>query len=109
MVKATGVVKATGMVRATGSTSAFVLNPGAGGAVAEMMLVWRAAMSRYSAWSPQTRPSAEVQSSTRDQKDEKSVRQVDRRVLSAHRWVRQTEHVSQQEYSTSTGHGPELV
>ena len=86
------MVKATGMVGATGSTSAFVINAGAGGTVAEMMLVWRAAMSRYSAWSRQTRPSAEVQSSTRDQKNEKSVRQVDWRMLSAHRWVRQ--HVS---------------
>ena len=76
-VKATGVVKVTGMVGAAGSVSAFVINAGAGGAVAEVMLVWRAAMSRYSAWSLQTRPSAEVQSSTRDQKNEKSVRQVD--------------------------------
>ena len=55
-----------------------------------MMLVWRAAMSRYSVWSRQSRPSAEVQSSTRDQKKEKSVRQVDWRVLSAHRLVRQS-------------------
>ena len=78
------------MVETTGSTSTFVTNAGAGGAVAEMMLVWRAAMRRYSAWSRQTRPSAEVQSSTRDQKNEKSVGQVDWRVLSAHRWVRQS-------------------
>ena len=70
------------MVKATGSVSAFVMNAGAGGAVAEMMLVWRAAMSRYSA--------LEVQSTTRDQKNEKSVRQVDWRMLSAHRWVRQS-------------------
>ena len=42
------MVKATGVVKATGSTSAFVINAGAGGAAAEMMLVWRAAMSRYS-------------------------------------------------------------
>ena len=75
---------------ATGSTSTFVTNAGAGGAVAEMMLVWSAAMSRYSVWSRQSRPSAEVQSSTRDQKNEKSVRQVDWRVLSAHRWARQS-------------------
>ena len=33
---------------------------------------------------------AEVQSSTRDQKNGKSVRQVDWRMLSAHRWVRQS-------------------
>ena len=95
-----------GMVGATGSVPAFVINAGAGGAVAEMMLVWRAAMSRYSAWSRQTRPSAEVQSSTRDQKNEKSVRQVDWRMLSAHRWV-ETEHVSQEEYSISTSTGQE--
>ena len=81
------MVKATEMVETTGSTSTFVTNAGAGVAVAEMMLVWRAAMRRYSAWSRQTRTSAEVQSSTRDQKNEKSVRQVDWRVLSAHRWV----------------------
>ena len=85
-----GTVKATGMVGATGSVSAFVINPGAGGAVAEIMLVWRAAMCRYSAWSRQTRPSAEVQSSTRDQKNEKRMRQVDWRMLGAHRWVRQS-------------------
>ena len=84
------MVKATGMVGATGSASAFVISAGAGGAVAEMMLVWRAAMSRYSAWSQQTRPSVEVPSSTRDQKNEKSGRQVDWRTLSAHRWVRQS-------------------
>ena len=78
------------MVETIGSTSTFVTNAGAGGAVAEMMLVWRAAMSRCSVWSRQSRPSAEVQSSTRDQKNEKSVRQVDWRVLGAHRWVRQS-------------------
>ena len=46
-----GVVKATGMVESIGSTSTFVTNAGAGGAVAEMVLVWLAAMSRYSVWS----------------------------------------------------------
>ena len=107
IVNATGMVKATGMVATTGSTSTFVTKAGAGGAVAEMTLVWRAAMSRYNVWSRQSRPSAEVQSSTRGQKNETSVRQVDWRVLSAHRWVRQ--RVSQQEYFTSTGHGPKLV
>ena len=83
-------MKATGTVGATGSVSEFVISAGAGGAVAEMMLVWRAAMSRYSAWSRLTRPGPEVQSSTRDQKNEKSVRQVDWRMLSAHRRVRQS-------------------
>ena len=92
------------MVGATGSEAAFVISAGAGGAG------WRAAVSRYSAWSRQTRSSAEVQSSTRDEKNEKSVRQVDWRMLGAHRWVRQSTS-SQQEYSisTSTGHGPKFV
>ena len=45
MVKATGMVRATGMVDTTGSTSTFVTNAGARGAVAEMMLDWRATMS----------------------------------------------------------------
>ena len=100
MVKATGMVKAPGMVETTGSTSTFVTNAGAGGAVAEMMLVWRVAMSRYSVWSRQTRPSAEVQSSTRDQKNEKSVRQV----------VGETERVSQQRVlHIHRSHGPKLV
>ena len=91
MVKATGMVKAPGMVETTGSTSTFVTNAGAGGAVEEMMLVWRVAMSRYSVWSRETRPSAEVQSSTRDQKNEKSVfvgeteRGSQQRVLHIHR------------------------
>ena len=57
-----------------------------------MMLVWRVAMSRYSVWSRQTRPSAEGQSSTRDQKNEKSVRQV----------VGETERVSQRTKACST-------
>ena len=97
-----------GMVETTGSTSTFVTNAGAGGAVAEMMLVGRAAMCRYSVWSRKSRPSAEVQSSTRDQKNQISTRQVDRRMLSC-ALVGETEHVSQQEYSTSTSHGPKLV
>ena len=42
------------------------------------------------AWSRLTRSGAEVQSNTRDQKNEKSVRQVDWRMLSAHRWVGQS-------------------
>ena len=48
----------------------------------------------------QSRPSAEVQSSTRDQKNEKSVRRVDWRVLSAHRWVRQSGMCRQQSETT---------
>ena len=39
-----GCLDATEMVGAIGSVSALVINAGAGGAVAEMMLVWRAAM-----------------------------------------------------------------
>ena len=41
----------------------FMVCAGAGGAVAVMMLVWRAAMSKCSVWSRQTRSSPEVQSS----------------------------------------------
>ena len=76
-----------GVTDATDPVSTFAVNAGAGGAVAGAMLVWRVAMSSCSVWSQQTRPSAGVQSSTR--KRERSVRQVDWRVLSAHRWVRQ--------------------
>ena len=53
------------------------------------MLVWRVAMSSCSVWSQQTRLSAGVQSSTRKREIEKSGRQVEWRVLSAHRFVRQ--------------------
>ena len=77
MVKTTGMVVTTGIAKKTGSTSTFVTNAGVGEAVAEMMLVWRAAMNRYSVWSRQSRPSAEVQSSTRDRKNEReSVRSI---------------------------------
>ena len=85
MVKAAGMLKATRVVDTTGSTSTFVTNAGAGGAAAEMMLVSRAAMSRYNVWSRQMRRSAEVQSSARDWNIEKSASEVDLRVLSAHR------------------------
>ena len=53
------------------------------------MLVWRVVMSSCSVWSRQMRPSAEVQLSTQKQEIERSVRQVDWRAVSAHRWVRQ--------------------
>ena len=43
--------------------SIFVASVGAGRVVAVMMLVWRAAMSKYRCWSRQTRSSAEAQSS----------------------------------------------
>ena len=76
----------TGVMEATDSTSTFAVNAGAGGAVAKAMLVWRVAMSSCSVWSQQTRPSAGVQSSTRKRETERSVRQVDWHVLSAHRW-----------------------
>ena len=72
------------MLKTTDSISSFVANAVAGGAVARAMLVWRVAMSSCSVRSPQTRLSAGVQSSAR-----KSVRQVDWRVLTAHRWVKQ--------------------
>ena len=67
----------------------FAVNAGTGGAAAEAMLVWSGAMSSCSVWSQQMRPSAEVQLSTRKREIERSVRQVDWRVLSAYRWVRQ--------------------
>ena len=56
-----------GVVNTADSVSTFVASVGAGGAVEVMMLVWRAAMSKYSGWSRQTRSSAEVQSSAREQ------------------------------------------
>ena len=77
-----------GMVKTTGSISTFVANAGAGGAVARAMLVWRVAMSSCSVRSQQARPSAGVQSSTR-RESRRVWRQVDWRVLSAHRWARQ--------------------
>ena len=52
----------TGVVIAANSVSTFMASVGAGGAVVVMMLVWRAAMSKYSVWSRQTRSSAEAQS-----------------------------------------------
>ena len=79
----------TGVTEAAESTSTFAVNAGTGGAVAGAMLVWRVAMSSCSVWSRQMRPSAEVQLSTRKREIERSVRQVDWRVLSAHRWVGQ--------------------
>ena len=36
------------------SVSTFAASVGAGGAVVVMMLVWRAAMSKYSGWNRQT-------------------------------------------------------
>ena len=90
------IVNGQGSKRVTGTTtgvmeviSTFPVHAGAG-AVAGAMLVWRVAMSSCSVWSQQTRPSAGVQSNTRKREIERSVRQVDWRVLSAHRWMRQT-------------------
>ena len=77
----------TGVVEAADPISTFEVNAGA--AFAGAMLVWRVAMSSCSVWSQQMRPSAGVQSCTRKREIERSVRQVDWRVLSAHRWVRQ--------------------
>ena len=79
----------TGMVKTTGSISTFVANAGAGGAVARAMLVWRVAMSSCSVRSQQALPSAGVPSITRKRDIKKSASQVDWRLLSAHRWVRQ--------------------
>ena len=52
-----------GVVNTADSVSTFVASVGAGGAVVVMMLVWRAAMSKYSGWRRQTMSSAEAQSS----------------------------------------------
>ena len=53
----------TGVVNTADSVSTFVASVGEGGAVVVIMLVWRAAMSKYSGWSRQKRSSAEAQSS----------------------------------------------
>ena len=52
-----------GVVNTADTVSTFVASVGAGGTVVVMMLVWRAAMSKYSGWSRQMRSSAEAQSS----------------------------------------------
>ena len=52
-----------GVMNRTDSVSTFVASVGAGGAVVVMMLVGRAAMSKYSGWNRQTRSNAEAQSS----------------------------------------------
>ena len=75
----------TGVVEVADSIPSSALKAGAGGAVARV-LVLRVAMSSCNVWSRQMRPSAEVQLSTRKREIERSVRQVDWRVL---RWVRQ--------------------
>ena len=96
----------TGVMEATDSISTFAENAGAGGAVAGAMLVWRVAMSSCSVWSQQMRPSAGVQLSTREREIERSVRQVDWRVLSAHGWVRQrASHNRSSPYPQVTDHG----
>ena len=53
----------SGVANTAGLVSTFVASVGAGGAVVVMMLVWLAAMSKYSGWSRQTLSSAEAQSS----------------------------------------------
>ena len=96
----------TGVVEVADSIPTFAVNAGAGGAVAEAMLVWRVALSSCSVWSRQMRPSAEVQLSTRKREIERCVRQVDWRVLSAHRWVRQrASHNRSSPYPQVTDHG----
>ena len=96
----------TGVVEVADSIPTFAVNAGAGGAVAEAMLVWRVTMSSCSVWSRQMRPSAVVQLSTRQREIERSVRQVDWRVLSAQRWVRQrASHNRSSPYPQVTDHG----
>ena len=51
----------SGVANTAGSVSTSAASVGAGGAVVVMMLVWRAAMSKYSGWNRQTRSSAEAQ------------------------------------------------
>ena len=51
------------MVNTADSISTFVASVGAGEAVVVMLLVWRAALSKYSGWNRQTLSSAEAQSS----------------------------------------------
>ena len=72
-----------GIVKTTGSISTFVANAGEGGAVARAMLVWRVAMSSS------RRGPALGSSRSPESGKSRRVRQVDWRVLSAHRWVRQ--------------------
>ena len=91
----------TGVVGATDPISTFVAKP-----PERCWFGVCVAMSSCNVWSRQTRPSVGVQSSTRKREIEKSWRQVDWRVLSAHRWVK-TGSVPQQE--DSTGHGPRLA
>ena len=96
----------TGVVEVADSILTFEVNAGAGGVVAEAMLVWRVAMSSCSVWSGQMRPSAEVQLSTRKRKIERSLRQVDWRLLSAHRCVRQSTFRNRSSpYPQVTDHG----
>ena len=104
MVKAAGMVKATGMVQTTGSTSTFVANAGAGEAVAEMMLVWSAAERVESAIAAQRRGAVEHPRS-----EERKECASGRLACAQCAQVGETERVSQQECSTSTGHGPKLV
>ena len=97
---------ATGVVDVADSIPTFAVNAGAGGAVANAMLVWRVAMSSCSVWSGQMRPSADVQLNTRKREIEKSVRQVGWRVQCAHRWMRQrASHDRSSPFPQVTDHG----
>ena len=93
-----------GVVEVADPISSFAVDAGAGRAVAEAVLVWRVTMSSCSVWSRQMRPNAEVQLSTQKREIERSVRQVDWRVLNAHRWVRQRASQSSP-YPQVTDHG----
>ena len=106
VVTATGVVETTGMVGATGSASAFVINVGAGGAVAEMMLVWRAAISRYSESANAAQRRRAVEHPRSEEREECA---SGRLACAQCAQVGETVHISQQKNSTSTSHGPRLI
>ena len=89
------------MVGPTGSTSAFVINAGAGGAVAEMMLVCGHEQIQHV-----ESANAAVEHSRSEEREECA---SGRSAYDQCAQVGETEDVSQQEYSTSTGHGPKLV
>ena len=70
------------------------INAGTGGAVAEMMLVWRAAMSRYSAW--RSANAAQRRGAVEHRRSEEREECASGRLASAQcAQVGETEHVSQ--------------
>ena len=73
---------------------------GAGGAVVRTMLVWRAAMREWSAWSRRMQPSVEAQSSARYRKSKRvRVRSI---ACTQCAQIGETENVPQQETVNGT-------